>query len=192
MTFKEYLDEAKQVGLIYHFTTLENAWLILSDMELVTDDSTDFNAFDSGFSLKRAREGVSFTRNKNLKITANAGGKAGKSWGAVRIVFDGDKMSNKYKFEPYVDTQNHVITQDDQREEIIKKPKVKLSKDMIKRVDVWLWKHIKDTNNFNSWCCVPDKVDRKKYLKDSKDEGEAFIQWLKDEGIKGKLVNNFK
>ncbi len=191
-SFKQYLNEAKQVGTIYHFTDLQSAWVILSDKELITDDSIDFSGFDGGFSLKRAREGVSFTRNKNLKMTANAGGRDGKSWGAVRIAFDGNKLSSKYKIEPYADTQNYISKKDDQQEEIIRKKKVKFSVGMVKSVDVWIDKHVKDDTNFDNWCAIPDECNQKKYIERSKEDGAAFIEFLKKEGYKSKIVKNFK
>jgi hypothetical protein len=80
------LHEAKQVGILYHFTRtgelisiLENNILKASDMWATNNDLRPFNAF---------------TRNKN-------GWDVGGFYTDVRIAIDGDKLSNKYKIQPF-------------------------------------------------------------------------------------------
>jgi hypothetical protein len=82
----EQLGEGKQVGTLYHFTRtgeligiLENNILKASDMWATNKDSRPFNAF---------------TRNKN-------GWNVGGFPTDVRISIDGDKLSNKYKIQPF-------------------------------------------------------------------------------------------
>jgi hypothetical protein len=82
----DLLYEAKQVGTLYHFTRtgeligiLENNILKASDMWATNKDSRSFNAF---------------TRNKN-------GWNVGGFPTDVRISIDGDKLSNKYKIQPF-------------------------------------------------------------------------------------------
>ena len=82
----DILREAKQVGTLYHFTgtgplisILENNILKASDSWATNDDLRPFNAF---------------TRNKN-------GWDVGGFPTDVRISIDGDKLSNKYKIQPF-------------------------------------------------------------------------------------------
>lgn len=82
------LNEAKQVGDIYHFTDIDTLALMIENKgEIVLDPS--FSSFAAG-------KYYSFTRNPNL-------GTLSEEKHHVRIKLDGDKMSNKYKFEPYAD-----------------------------------------------------------------------------------------
>ncbi len=67
--------EAKQVGIIYHFTSMNSLFRILSTNK-----------------MKSNLGHISFTRNYRL----------GYDNAEVRIVFDGNKMSNKFKFQPYM------------------------------------------------------------------------------------------
>lgn len=80
------LNEGKQVGILYHFTRtgelisiLENNILKASNMWATNDDLRSFN---------------SFTRNKN-------GWNVGGFPTDVRITLDGNKLSNKYRIQPF-------------------------------------------------------------------------------------------
>jgi hypothetical protein len=80
------LQEAKQVGTIYHFTSLPNLINILKE-----------NHLRAGAKIRKY---ISFTRDKNFYKASDIRTR----WGVdteVRIVVDGDKLSNKYKIEPY-------------------------------------------------------------------------------------------
>lgn len=84
---RENLNEAKQVGDIYHFTSYENMISII----------------DSDFKLKSSRKDgdtesyISFTRNRNMTSPT--------IYRDVRITVDGDALSNKYKIEPFADVK---------------------------------------------------------------------------------------
>lgn len=74
------ISEGKQVGTLYHFTSYKNMISIIRD-----------NFILKGSNIKY----VSFTRNKSMRsdtISQN-----------VRITVDGNKLSDKYKIEPYAD-----------------------------------------------------------------------------------------
>lgn len=78
-TFDQFINEFKQVGHIYHFTTTRGLLGILQDDE-----------------MHSAYGAISFTRNYNLKdwaIKFNA---------PVRIAFDGNVMSDRLKFQPFL------------------------------------------------------------------------------------------
>ena len=80
----EELDEAKQVGTLYHYTWLNNLILILRDNKLKSQWSMDTHNYSS-----------SFTRNKNFKK-----GYVYNIPLECTIVVDGDKLSEKYKIYP--------------------------------------------------------------------------------------------
>lgn len=79
------IQEAKQVGDLYHFTTAGAAIKILEDGYLLTsnDPETGLHA-------------ISFTRDKNLTKGPTYIGRID-----VRLKLDGNRMSNKFKIKPY-------------------------------------------------------------------------------------------
>jgi hypothetical protein len=82
------LNEGKQVGLLYHYTSEKGLKSILQSNKL--NASTELY---QGHELYY----VSFTRNKNFH-------KKGANWNVktdYRITIDGDKLSNKYKIQPF-------------------------------------------------------------------------------------------
>lgn len=85
---RDILKEGKQVGLLYHYTSKEGLKGILKSDQL-----------DVSAELYQGHElyYVSFTRNKNFH-------KKGANWNVktdYRITIDGDKLSNKYKIQPF-------------------------------------------------------------------------------------------
>jgi len=80
------LKEGKQVGLLYHFTRTGNLITILKDNILKASDAWATNDDPRPFN--------SFTRNKN-------GWDVGGFPTDVRITIDGNKLSNKYKIQPF-------------------------------------------------------------------------------------------
>ena len=93
---EQMLNESKQVGELYHWTTFIGVYMILEDNRIksanrsVRDDATTFNYDD--------KYGVSFTRDKQFH-----GWKNRHYPMEVCIVVDGDKLSNNYKLFPYND-----------------------------------------------------------------------------------------
>ena len=67
--------ESKQVGILYH-------WTKLSALENILKDDRMWSSM--GY--------ISFSRNKNLNFENKP----------VLIIFDGNSMSNKFKFEPHI------------------------------------------------------------------------------------------
>lgn len=74
--YEQFINEFKQVGPVYHFTTLNALEAILS-MDTMSSKQYDH---------------VSFTRNPMLKFYDRH----------IRIEFDGDAMSNRFHIEPYM------------------------------------------------------------------------------------------
>jgi hypothetical protein len=86
---KNLLGEAKQVGLLYHFTSLDSLKRIVEE---------DLMRGSWGNSDLKGKY-ISVTRDKNLyKNYPNLGAEELH----LAIVFDGDKLSNKYKIRPYM------------------------------------------------------------------------------------------
>jgi len=82
------LDEGKQVGVLYHYTSADGLKGILS--------SNRINASEE-YYLGNDLYYISFTRNKNFY---NKGSKFGVKT-EYRITLDGDELSNRYKITPF-------------------------------------------------------------------------------------------
>jgi hypothetical protein len=88
INLKDILTEAKQVGILYHYTSVVGLKGILDSDELYVSSE-----------LYKGQElyYVAFTRNKNFH-------RKGANWGVkadYRITIDGNKLSNKYKIQPF-------------------------------------------------------------------------------------------
>lgn len=79
-SFKRFLKEAKQVGILYHLTNLDGMEYILRDNKL----------------RRGSYEGISFTRNKMLNFYIGSPVNL-----FFKLIINGDKLSEKYKLEPY-------------------------------------------------------------------------------------------
>ena len=112
------LVEMKQVGTLYHYTSIPALLNILKQNSLKINPS--------------GRPYISFTRNKNFHKTARFG--LGGNMDCV-IIVDGDKLSNNYKIEPYQyhfkDYDNIPQSSKDENEEIVKKSILNLKKYII-------------------------------------------------------------
>jgi hypothetical protein len=117
------LQEAKQVGILYHNTTARNALEIVQKNKLKATSNDRNNLIDFrtkeddylitpwGPMLKDREKYppyVSFTRNKNYKRTPHD----------VTFIIDGDKLSNNYKIVPY--SHFGVKTMDESEQRIYK------------------------------------------------------------------------
>ncbi len=83
-TIREYLNENKQVGLLYHFTNLSSLNKILDENKMYGSFMYEENEIELF--------GVSTTRNKNLNYDSQKNN--------IRITLNGDKLSNNYKIKP--------------------------------------------------------------------------------------------
>ena len=100
-SFKKYLlNEAKQRGLLYHFTRGADLDSILGN-----------NIINSGSVIKT---GVSTTRDYGKTLAM------GFKRLPIRIVLDGDKLSNKYKITPFNDFPKVLQKGREEKEEMIK------------------------------------------------------------------------
>jgi len=94
--FTDLLQDAKQVGTIYHYTTFDSGLKILKSNKLKAFDADDSTNTNPVFA-------VSFTRNKRFHNNNNVGFDV-SSFGMkpqVRFTIDGNKLSNKFKVRPY-------------------------------------------------------------------------------------------
>jgi hypothetical protein len=95
-SFKEFYIEGKQVGILYHYTSIHRLLQILESNVLKSD-------LDKGPIV---REFVSFTRDKHFHI--NYRDNISKD---CRLVIDGDKLSHHYKLQPYnyFNPRDHIV-----------------------------------------------------------------------------------
>jgi hypothetical protein len=94
LKFYQFINEGKNIGLLYHFTTLSDA---ISMVEMDRMYSTQ-NVWSFGGSYARHKKysgQISFTRDKLLYQDKPNGVSFG-----VRFVFDGNKLSNDFKISP--------------------------------------------------------------------------------------------
>jgi len=115
----DILKEAKQAGILYHFTDIEGLLGILKTNELWASET---NA-----------DHVSLTRNKQ-------GWHVGTLDNAFRISLDGNKISNKYKIRPYSWWGNDRGTEDTESEEAVLTDKITNIRDYI--IDINANKHL--------------------------------------------------
>jgi hypothetical protein len=87
ISFKTFYTEAKQVGILYHYTTLERLALILESNILRGKP-------DAHHTISKY---VSFTRDKHF----HRGARDSYIKKECRLVIDGDKLSHHYKTQPY-------------------------------------------------------------------------------------------
>lgn len=94
------LVEAKQRGVLYHFTSISNAYRIIEKNILRGGDLVNNLSGDDLKSIYKNRSGVSLTRDKIFHKTADRKFDAVTSV-SVRISLDGNKLSTKYKIVPF-------------------------------------------------------------------------------------------
>jgi hypothetical protein len=111
---QEALDEAKQVGILYHFTSYSGLLKIAQDgMKLKDFVAANIDKVKLGDYNQDTY--VSFTRNRDLTSDT--------VFRQCRITVDGTKLSNQYKITPYADTKAGYsrTTQDESEERILVK-----------------------------------------------------------------------
>lgn len=101
---KPFILESKNIGVLYHFTTYSSAIQILSNFKLkATEFEEDSEETDNFLHVKYPFR-ISFTRNKFLwKIITDEEKMRNNILFDVCVVFDGNKLSNKYKIKSYDD-----------------------------------------------------------------------------------------
>jgi len=102
--YDKIIQEGKQVGTLYHYTSLGAANSILKDGFIKGGESSlagyhDSMRGDNNFSL-------SFTRNKNFHRQNRVLGEEVE----CRFVIDGDSLSNIYKIQPITNTDSSVMS----------------------------------------------------------------------------------
>ena len=92
---KELVNEAKQVGKLYHVTTLDSLM-----QYIIPTDTLSSSGKYKNWILGGRTDVVSFTRDKRFVVKTNTNVMA-------RVIYsfevDGDKLSEKYRILPYND-----------------------------------------------------------------------------------------
>jgi hypothetical protein len=173
----------KQVGPIYHFTTMQGAWSILSDGELRPKGEGDFYASDGGFVIDRPRDWVSFTRNKDLRVTPATGAvsRSGQPWGEVRLEFDGDRLAHNHRVRPFHDDDGKLTRQDGQAEERIDGV-VKVGK-AVTGLTFHYDLYMRNQTDWDRWVSVPDAESKARYTKMAREDAVAFVRECRKMGI---------
>lgn len=92
----DLLKEAKQIGTVYHYTTFESGIKILQSNQLKAGEAADSTRANPVYA-------ISFTRDKRFHDDHAVGFEESALGNRpeVRFTIDGDKLSNKYKVQPY-------------------------------------------------------------------------------------------
>jgi hypothetical protein len=93
---EEQIDESKQVGTIYHYTTFEAGLKILQSNQLKSGEAADSTKQTPVFA-------ISFTRDKRFHDNHVVGFDE-SSFGntpQLRFTIDGNKLSNRFSVQPY-------------------------------------------------------------------------------------------
>lgn len=121
----DLLNEAKQIGNLYHFTALKNIIPILESQVLIPNGEGQ----------------ISTSRRPNMDVSGFMKMQMGKS-NIARLMLDGDKISNKYKIRPFVyfDDDEYIDGEDLGEEQIIVNRKNFYFLNYLKRIDIFITK----------------------------------------------------
>lgn len=93
--YGQFVNEAKQVGILYHYTSFKAANLIIKSGGIKSGSSDVLGGY-SGINASN-KNSISFTRNKNFHKTYR---EISTLVPDCRFVIDGNALSNKYKIQP--------------------------------------------------------------------------------------------
>lgn len=182
LEFSEPVLTEKRVGVVYHFTTMSNAWTILWDHVLKPKGEGGIEAHDGMFVIDRGRDWVSLTRNKNLTVTPNTGAvsRSGEPWGEVRLALNGDKLAHRHKIKPYHDDDGTLTRQDNQAEE-------KITGEVdIKGAVLGILFHydlyMRNQTRYDTWSSMPDEEQQARYTQMAREDAAHFIKWCRERG----------
>lgn len=138
------IQERKQVGIIYHYTTMDRLSSILDSDSLISNSTIENTPI---ISFSRSRNGVTLKTGRNI-------GSKSFNYGTIRISIDGDRLSDKYQISPFsfqADLDNHeevVISKQikDLHKYIIDIAWVPTRK--IKERDKLVWRELQNQYNF--------------------------------------------
>lgn len=93
---KNLINEGKQVGIIYHYTTFEAGLKILHSNQLKSGEAADSTKSNPIYS-------ISFTRDKRFHNNHVVGFDESSIGNKpqLRFTIDGNKLSNRFKVQPY-------------------------------------------------------------------------------------------
>jgi hypothetical protein len=184
------LNEAKQVGVIYHFTKTQKAFAILDEKGTLKPKQGGGISFNgSAYVIDRHRDWISFTRNHNLIASAAAGGN-GKEWGEMRIAFDGDLLSQRFSINPYHDEDGQLTRHDGQAEERVM-GEMRNIKHAIIQMDWMAERFYESETDFDNWAAPPNAEDREKYSAQAREDIQTYLKLFEQEGIPVNIVKDF-
>ncbi len=167
----QFIDEGKQVGTLYHFTSYVSMVQILKSNLVLKTFQMDIQPY------------VSFTRNKQFTSDTIST--------QVRIVVDGDKLSNKYSISPHADTKaGYGRTGQDEAEErisLIKYPRGVDIRPSLIRVDVLDFMSYYDFDKYGGFWNDEDGIGEPP----SNRSYDAMIKLLKKKNVPYEVVKKF-
>lgn len=171
------VNEAKQVGILYHVCSLESYMKYIKPNDVLTSSGTYMN------HLYKGTDYVSFTRDKYYTVSTRENR---ASEVIIQLVIDGDKLSEKYKVKPYNNLayskgelkSDNDIVQYREKEEVVKGA-IKNISSYIKAINI-------DFRDLHEKCL--------KQLKKSGliEEGAFYKPFIKSEFLKEMNLNNIR
>lgn len=178
MSFKEYLQEGKHIGTLYHFTRPRNLKKIISGSDV-----------SSPFELISWNGNISCTRNACMSTEIFNNDFSIKDGYIVRISLDGDKISQKYKIKPaagYTDNDSDIFNQDKNNKRVLRNIGEYEEVILIKKINILPFIKQIDIYNYNNYSKelyneIKNQVDfevnlvRKFKIVENTDEPDFFI-----------------
>ena len=165
------INERKQVGNLYHFTSYTNLIEIINSGFVLTTKHKDIQPY------------VSFTRNKSMYSDSVST--------QTRLTIDGDKLTDRYKLSPHADAKagygRTSVDESEERVSLLRYPKgVDVSKSLVeitvRKININL-----DYDDPDSFQDTEDFVEPPS-LKDY----NTLISLLKEKNIPFKIVDGYK
>lgn len=133
--------EAKQVGTLYHICTLSAYLKYILPTDTLSSSGKYMNWLYKGSNY------VSFTRDKKFTVETSAVDKADV---LIKLVIDGDKLSEHYKIGPYNDfAYDYKGNKFDDSDAILHREKEEVVKGPIKNISKYIKAVYFDTRNMN-------------------------------------------
>ena len=167
----DILNEAKQVGTLYHFTSYSKLVQIINSGFVLTTEHRDIQPY------------VSFTRDKLMYSDSIST--------QVRLTIDGNGLSNRYKIMPHADVKSGYgrgsVDEMEERISLIKYPRGVNVSNYLKIIDI---KQINE--NFN-WDDPDTFQDTEDFVEPpSFEDYDEAIRLLKRKNVPYKIVKIYK
>lgn len=151
MTYKEFIEEGKNIGIIYHFTRFNNMIKLLKGNKELNLEILEFISYNGYISCSRNFAMSDDIFNNDFPLSSYN----------IRIAIDGTKLSNKYKIKPIsglIDNDGDIFDHNNnfkrvkretgKSEEVLLAKKINL-KDYIKEIQIYNFHNERDIDYKN-------------------------------------------